>query len=477
MDDSSNRAVETRSVVGTQDGSPTSRYLLVIEGSSSRLIDLPDSGAWIIGRVADSGLAIDDASVSRRHARLFFSDGEVRIADLDSYNGTRVNGIPVVGTSLLTPGDVISVGEVTLVLGASARASPEGEGDPLDDPSARISLGERTMIVADPAMRRIHELIQKIAASDLPVLVCGETGTGKENAAFAVHHHSARRVRPFVSLNCAAFPDTLFESEVFGHQKGAFTGANTNKLGLLETACGGTVFLDEIAELSPAAQAKLLRVLDTKHVLRIGDVLERAIDVRIVAATNRKLGDEVAAGRFRQDLFYRLAGATIMLPPLRDRPREIGVLARTFLAAACDRAGKPTPTLSSPVLRRLLSYGWPGNIRELKNTMEYVAATVSNEAVTVTDLPSPLGAASAMGIRFEADPEPHRLPEPIPALEPPRPFRPIAEEMSALERRRIEEALAATGGVQTKAAELIGMPLRTFVLRLKQHGISNRHGS
>ena len=488
-------AVETRTVVGPTDGPgdpKKNRYLLVVEGSSSRLVELPTSGAWTIGRLDDADLGLPDSSVSRRHARMFFANGAVTISDLGSHNGTRINGEAIVGTRPLVPGDVVAVGEVTLVLGSSLPSNTVMDAEPVVDSSAILSIGDRTIVVADPVMRRLYELLQKLAASDLPVLICGETGAGKENAALAVHHYSARKTRPFVSLNCAAFPDTLFESEVFGHIKGAFTGASTSKVGLLESADGGTVFLDEIGELSPSSQAKLLRFLDNKKLLRLGDVKERSVDVRVVAATNRKLADEVIAGRFRQDLLFRLSGATVTLPPLRDRPREIVALSNELLSAACARAQRTPPKLTKDVRRQLLLYPWPGNVRELKNAMDYLAATVSGASVDVNDLPAPIGPlAAGTQSALDVHDEVTTTNSPFLAIVAPadvptspglhddviarpmsrRTTRPIAEEMWALERKRIEEALAATGGVQTKAAELIGMPLRTFVLRLKQHGI------
>ena len=501
-------ALETRTVVGSTDGHADpkkNRYLLVVEGSSSRLVELPTSGAWTIGRLEDADLGLPDSSVSRRHARMFFADGAVTIADLGSHNGTRINGEVIDGTRPLVPGDVVAVGEVTLVLGSSAPSITVMDAEPVVDVSSNLSLGDRTVVVADPVMRRIYELLQKLAASDLPVLICGETGAGKENAALAVHHFSARKPRPFVSLNCAAFPDTLFESEVFGHIKGAFTGAANSKIGLLESADGGTIFLDEIGELSSASQAKLLRFLDNKKILRLGDVKERSVDVRVVAATNRNLSDEVAAGRFRQDLLFRLSGATITLPPLRDRPREIVALSSVLLAAACQRIQRTAPKLTQDARRHLLVYGWPGNVRELKNAMDYLAATVSGPSVEVTDLPAPIGpvvngtrsptetitATNAPRADIVAPAAAPTSPSasqssgsiPVPTNDDgteiamsKRATRPIAEELWALERKRIEEALAATGGVQTKAAEFIGMPLRTFVLRLKQHGILKGRG-
>jgi len=194
-----------------------------------------------------------------------------------------------------------------------------------------IEVGDRSVVIADPAMARMYQLLERLAVSELPVLVCGETGTGKEVAAGALHQFSHRSERPLVSLNCAAIQENLVESELFGYERGAFSGAIAAKPGLLEVASGGTVFLDEIGDLPAAVQAKLLRVIETKRVLRLGDVRERTIDIRVIAATNRDLVKDVVAGRFRRDLYFRLSGATLWLPPLRDRPRELPILAEMFL--------------------------------------------------------------------------------------------------------------------------------------------------
>lgn len=316
-------------------------------------------------------------------------------------------------------------------------------------------------MVAEPAMTRVFALLERLASSPLPVLISGETGVGKENAAYAVHHWS-RRTGAFVAVNCAAIgPESLVEGELFGHDKGAFTGAVVAKSGLFESAAGGTVFLDEVGELPVSIQAKLLRALETQQIMRLGETRERPIDVRIVAATNRSLNDEVKAGRFRQDLYFRLNGATVILPPLRDRRREIAMLARAFLAEACTRANRAPMTIMPEAMQVLLAYGWPGNVRELKHTLEYVTAAVVGDRVEPSDLPKQFGGAP---------------PPPAPPLELPQipvaaemTFRPIAEELRDLERTRMAQALVAANGVRTWAAQLIEMPIRTFTLKLKQY--------
>jgi transcriptional regulator with GAF, ATPase, and Fis domain len=308
-------------------------------------------------------------------------------------------------------------------------------------------------------MARLVELARQIARADLAVIVRGETGTGKEHVARALHQFSPRSARPFVTVNCAAVQDTLVESELFGHEKGAFTGATSAKPGLLEICDGGTVFLDEVGELSAAMQAKLLRALDAKRITRVGSVVERAIDIRVVAATHRDLDRDVAAGRFRSDLLFRLAGATIVIPPLRERPLDIALLARTFADEACARAQHPPMPISCSAMRALTTHAWPGNVRELRNAIDYVAAmaTATTTAIDVAQLPAAISGGPA-----EPPPE-HAAPS--------QRFRPIADELAELERKRMREAIAAAGGVVKAAASLIRMPLRTFHLKAKQYGL------
>lgn len=319
--------------------------------------------------------------------------------------------------------------------------------------AVRRSVGDKTIILADPAVKRLYALVDRLAPTEVSVLINGETGAGKELVAQALHFGSPRRRGgPFVVINCAALSETLAESQLFGHEKGAFSGADSAKAGLIESAQGGTFFLDELGELSLAIQAKLLRVIETQRVLRLGDVRERPVDVRFVAATHRDLEAEVRAGRFRQDLYYRLATAKVALPPLRQRRAEIPILAAAILAELTPRR-----SLSDAALQLLLAHDWPGNVRELKNVLELAAAMAEGERVEPWNLP------------FSGPSAPD-----APAPRDERKFRPIEDEVRELERARMSEALAVTGGNQTRAAELISMPLRTFVTKLKQYGLSAR---
>jgi DNA-binding NtrC family response regulator len=360
----------------------------------------------------------------------------------------------------------------------AARCAAPGQVASMARAVVTLDVGERAIVVADPSMRRVYDLVERLAPSDMPVLVLGETGVGKEAVAAALHAWSPRKAGPFVAINCAALPETLVESELFGHERGAFTGAGAPKPGLLEGADGGTVLLDEIGELSAGAQAKLLRVLESKRFMRVGSVGERTLDVRVVAATNRALESEVEAGRFRRDLYFRLGAAAVFLPPLRDRPLDLPVLARAFLDEARARLGRPPLTLSAEAQARLARHAWPGNVRELRNAMDYVAATAVHRVVGPDELPAQIGASAPPWQRAPQAPAALHLEPPSGvASTGPRPHaKSLYEEIRELERTRILEALEESGGVRVRAAALIGMPLRTFVTKLKEHGIGSPEG-
>ncbi len=377
----------------------------------------------------------------------------------------------------LCPDDGVDADALTAAARTVAVGAAPGQTVVVRDAAPDLEVGKHRVVVADPAMLRIYELARRLARSSLPVLVQGETGCGKELAAAAVHAWSPRVDRPFVSINCAAIAETLAESELFGHARGSFSGALADKVGQLEAASGGTLFLDEIGELSLPVQAKLLRVLETGELTRVGEVTPRTTDIRLVAATNRDLDAEVTAGRFRRDLFFRLGSARLTLPPLRDRPRDLGALARRLLADAAVAAGRARLEISVEAMHTLHLHDWPGNVRELKNAIEYAATAAPDDAheIELWHLPPPIAAAGraraadrgfAAGSAGAATPTPGRLGE------PPRPgLRPIADEVRELERARMVAALRATGGVQNRAAELIEMPQRTFATKLKRYAI------
>jgi transcriptional regulator with PAS, ATPase and Fis domain len=311
------------------------------------------------------------------------------------------------------------------------------------------------LIVADPAVRELHRLIERVALGDISVLLYGETGVGKEVFARRIHELSPRAEKPFLGLNCAALAATLLESELFGYERGAFTGAVQTKPGLLETAHGGTVLLDEIGEMPIAIQVKLLRVLEERQVLRIGGTRPRAIDVRILSATNRHLETAIEEGTFRRDLFFRLNGITLEIPPLRDRPSEIEPLARRFADMAAHRLGAPTPAEIDPeVFERLRRYQWPGNIRQLRNVMERAVVMSDGAPIGIDDLP----ADTYVG--------------PIPKAPAPKPApAPANADDDGDERARIVAALESAAGNQTRAAEILGISRRTLVSRLTEYNM------
>jgi two-component system response regulator AtoC len=305
-------------------------------------------------------------------------------------------------------------------------------------------------------MQRLHSLIERVAPGKIPVLLLGETGVGKEVFAETLHRLSPRATKPLLRLNCVAFSETLLESELFGHEKGAFTGAAQAKPGLLEDADGGTVFIDEVGELPGAIQVKLLRVIEDHEVMRIGSLKPRKLDVRFVAATNRNLEAEIAAGRFRQDLFFRLNGMTLVIPPLRERASEIEPLARAFLKRATREAGLQTePGLSAEALALLRSYSWPGNIRELRNVIERAVLLCAGSCIGPEHLPT-----DKMSATFVPSPN-------VPPASP----ADLRMTLRSIEREQILDALAKCKGNQSQAAKLLGISRSTIIARIEQYGI------
>ncbi len=336
-----------------------------------------------------------------------------------------------------------------------------------------VDAGGVPIVAVEPAMRQLLSLVQQVAPTGLPVLVVGDTGVGKEVVAQALHAWSGR-TGPMVTINCAAIAESLFESELFGHVRGAFTGATEAKPGLLESAEGGTVFLDEIGECPAASQAKLLRVIETRRVCRVGALTERPVDIRIVAATNRNLEEEVTRRGFRRDLYYRLNTAVVVVPPLSSRPLDIPVLARAFLEEACARGRRRPMPIAPEAMRRLALHDWPGNVRELRNLMEFCAATVHADVLEAEALPPGIAGHSAPWLASpRTGSEPAVTSDGAPPVEPfgQRPFPRLRDELRHLERTRMIQALEATGGLQNKAAELLDMPLRTFVTRMREYDI------
>ena len=304
-----------------------------------------------------------------------------------------------------------------------------------------------TVIGRTPAIQQAIALARKVAPTDATVLLTGATGAGKEVFANAIHAASARGGKPMLAVNCSALSGELLESELFGHVAGAFTGALKDKKGLIEAAKGGTLFLDEVGEMPPALQAKLLRVLETGDYLRVGDTVPRESDVRVIAATHRDLAQECAAGRFRQDLYYRLAAFAIRIPALVERRADIPLLAQHFLARINKRLGKSITGMDEAVKERLMAYAWPGQVRELRNAIERACILSEGPMVDVASLTLELQNAAES------------------------PSTAVAYDLEHVEREHIRRVLAQTGGNKTLAATLLGIGLTTLYAKLKKWGM------
>ena len=315
-----------------------------------------------------------------------------------------------------------------------------------------------SIIGRSEGMQKVFSTIQMVANTSSTVLITGESGTGKELVARAIHFNSLRGDRPFVAVNCGAVPETLLESELFGHVRGAFTGADTNKKGLMEVAEGGTIFLDEIGEMTPPMQVKLLRVLQDRRFRRLGGTQEVQADVRIVSATNQDLPKAVEEGRFREDLFYRLNVLSIPLPPLRDRAEDIPLLAERFLSDFAAQMGKPVRTLSADALKVLQAHTWRGNVRELQNAIERAVALEQTETILPESLPEEIR-RMGKGLAGPAATLPTPGPGDLPDLGEGFDLEARGEEFY---RHYIALALERAGGVQVKAAEMLGMSFRSF---------------
>jgi two-component system response regulator AtoC len=417
-------------------------FLIVTVGGQTRIVPLAEGEVVTIGRARASTIYVDDEHISRVHTSVVRRGEDIVVTDLGSRNGTLVRGARIQRESRAMAGDLIQIGPLQATVAVAAAPAHVA-------PAATAS----SHVIADPAMAHVYDLCRRVAATPLSVLVSGETGAGKENVAEAIHRFGPRSDRPFVRLHIASLPETLLESELFGHEKGAFTGAIKRRLGYFESAAGGTLFLDEIGELPLPTQAKLLRALETRKIVRIGSTEELEVDVRIVAATNRDLPAEVRAGRFREDLYFRLSAFRIDVPPLRARRMEIPLLASMFAREIAQRMGAGAPVLRPEVLAVLEAYPWPGNVRELKHTIE-----------------------AAFVLAAPGDLRPEHLPEAVrkggtapPAAGDETGDLPAA--VSETERRAIQAALAACGGNQTKAAAQLGISRRALIYKMEKYDL------
>ena len=315
--------------------------------------------------------------------------------------------------------------------------------------------GMNNMVGKSKKMLEVYNLIEKIAVTDSTVLISGESGTGKEIAARAIHFHSRRRERPFVSINCGALPENLLESELFGHVKGSFTGAIANKKGMFETAEKGTLFLDEVGEMSPWTQVKLLRTLQDRKVRRVGGTDEFPIDVRIIGATNQDLKKRIEEGKFREDLFYRLNVISLELPPLRNRKEDIPLLVSHFLSKYCDKMGRNMKRMAPRVMKVFESYSWPGNVRELENSIERIIAIEERETITESSLPEEL---------ISPQREQDRSYEVKPGFD-------LNTTLDDISRNFVQQALQRTNGNLKETATLLGINYRSLRYLIEKLGL------
>ncbi len=451
---------------------PRAFELVVHEGRQRRQFRLPQRGRVVIGRSAECDIRLEDSSISRHHLALYL--GSFEAEELGSKNGSVLysgrdgvtwesvaEGMAGAGVRMqcgqryaLDAASVLKVGSVVVCFESGV---PARHTEPI---RAAESLPLEDVVLEDPEMMRVYDLATRVAPTNLPVLVLGETGVGKDVLAEHIHHSSPRHSGPFVRLNCGALSESLLESELFGHQRGAFTGAAEAKPGLLELGDGGTVFLDEIGELPLHTQVKLLHVLETGEVTRVGGTRSRRIDVRYVAATNRELAQLVRRGQFRKDLYFRINAVCLNLRPLRKRKAEIEPLARYFLRRFCATSGVPEPELTPAALDQLKSYSWPGNIRELKNAMERAPILCGAGRILPRHLP----------VENELTAPMH--PDVISDLgEWDFETEASSQGPEKLSQARIAEALRSCAGNQTRAARLLGISRRTLVNRLNEFNL------
>ncbi len=432
--------------------------LLVLEPSGLAVYPLPDSGEVRIGRAEDCQVQLRDPLTSRRHATL--RTQPLAIEDCGSANGSLL-GDRALESGVATPlqlGRAIFIGSSLLIVRrAGAGDAPAVRSEP--PTSGRRVETFKPAVVRQPVMKRLYEVVDRLSKGSINILVLGETGVGKEVVAESIHRASPRGGALLVRVNCAALAEPLLESELFGHERGAFTGAVSAKPGLIELADGGTVFLDEVGDLPLSLQAKLLRAIEAREVTRVGGIRPRPSDVRFVSATNRDLEDEVRRGAFRSDLMFRLNGASLEVPPLRARPLEIIPLATQFLERVADQLRiQPPPQLTDEAEGLLLAHTWPGNVRELRNIIERAVLLCDGGAIGPEDL-----AIHASATLLPSDDSTDASPsEGSTPLEP--------------ERDRIARALFGCGGNQSRAAKLLGISRRTLVRKIAQLGLPRPRG-
>ena len=444
-------------------------YLFVREGPNAGEVHRIGDEPILVGRESTCGVRLRDPYVSRRHFRIDHRADGHWLVDMGSRNTTEINGLPFEGQEyLLAKSDEILVGASKIVF-----VPAEASGLPVEDDFLNLARTETfdseaeavEMLAESPGMQRVSQHVDVVAPLDVTVLIQGESGTGKELVALAIHGRSSR-TGPLITVNCAAIPKDLVESELFGHEKGAFTGADKQRQGKFELADGGTLFLDEIGELPPEGQAKLLRVLETQRITRVGGDKELDVDVRILAATNRDLHSMAKAGTFRLDLLYRLEVVKIEIPPLRKRLEDVVALSEHFLRVFCARIGRAPIGLTDGAVERLQEHPWPGNVRELKNAIERAVIFCSGGSIAADALqltPADPDSSETGRVLKPEDLTQTRMRRPRfdgqeqPEGEPPAIHESGVASIDEILRKQIEGALRKTRGNKKKAAEMLGI--------------------
>jgi two-component system, NtrC family, response regulator GlrR len=428
------------------EAAPQGFVLRVTAGPDAGKVHHGEGDRTVVGTHETANLRLTDATVSRFHCEIHSTPRGLLVSDLDSRNGTKVRDVALL-RALVPHGSTLQLGKTTIAIELENRVAEVPE-------SERHSFG--VMVGRSPALRRAFALLERAAASDATVLLDGETGTGKEAAAESIHRESNRRDEPFIVVDCGAIPAQLLEAELFGHERGAFTGAVEARAGAFETASGGTVFLDEIGELSMELQPKLLRVLERKEIKRVGAAKHHKVDVRVIAATNRRLHAEVNDQRFRSDLYYRLAVLEIRLPPLRERPEDLPLLVDHLLEQLGDDGPQVTRMREPDFLQELARHAWPGNVRELRNFLERCVAL--GETLSPSAGPGPEPRAAAGGAA-----------EPVDLSLPLKQAR--DRHQRAFEERYVRALMEAHGGNITAAARAAGVDRITLYRLLWRFGM------
>jgi DNA-binding NtrC family response regulator len=439
---------ETGDLLGTLPplaaaGSERRFGLLIFFQGEAQLRLLEDGSSVVLGRAEPAEVIISDSAISRQHVRFRRDGDQVWIEDLDSRHGTFLRGAKVKhGT--LAPFDEVSIGQARVVLAATEAAAP-----------VALPALEAELVIRNERMRHIYQQVELAARGRLPVLVLGETGTGKEHIVRAIHRASSRRDKPLVAVNCAAIAPSLLESALFGHERGAFTGANQRHIGVFERASGGVLFIDEVGDLGASAQVALLRAIETQTICRLGSSKDIRVDTQIVTATHCDLEGMIEENTFRRDLYFRLNGIQLDIPPLRERLDEVEPMAQLFLSRACREWKLPRREFSPQALEALRRCAWPGNVRQLRYAVERAALLAAGRVIGENDLPdyvrSSVAPADEVSFVFGAE-------------------LGLKQQLKQYERMLLDEALRRAGGNRQAAAKLLRVPIRTLFRKLRGPG-------